>query len=209
MAKQSLIVIDDFYEDPDRIRELALSLDYRQKPGATYPGVEAVAPGYDWSDVRQRLRAYIDEPIDAPCPKKPEFPQGKFRIAVEADEQTRIDKVHVDQQRWSAVIYLTKDSDCREGLALYRHRASGSVEWPSIWLQEHYKHLCLLPREEAKQEVLKHFKEPENFDQIGMIPMAYNRVVLLMAKVLHGTGVAFGADKYSGRLTQHFEFYEG
>jgi Family of unknown function (DUF6445) len=209
MPKQSVIVIDDFYEDPDSVRELALSLDYHRKPGATYPGVEAVAPGYNWSGIRQKLRAYIDEPVDAPCPKKPEFPQGKFRIAVEADEETRIDRVHVDQQRWSGVIYLSKDQDCREGLALYRHRATGSVEYPSAWLQENYKHLCLRPKEEARQVVLDYFKQHDNFEQIGMIPMAYNRAILLMAKVLHGTGVAFGADKLSGRLTQHFEFYEG
>jgi Family of unknown function (DUF6445) len=209
MARRSIVVIDDFYEDPDAVRGLALSLDYRQKPGATYPGREAVAPDRDWEDVRLRLREQIDEPVDGPCPKDPPFPQGKFRIAVAADQDTRIDRVHVDQQRWSGIVYLTRDEDCHEGLALYRHRPTGSVAWPEEWFARTHAHLALLPPERVREEMLAFFRDEEQFERIGLIPMAYNRAILLMAQVFHGTGAAFGDDAEHGRLTQHFEFYSG
>lgn len=207
MARQSIIVIDDFYDDPESIRELGLSLDYYQKPGATYPGLEAVAPGRDWGETRQRLRSYIDEPCDAPCPKRPEFPQGKFRLAMASDGAVRPDMVHVDTQRWSGVVYLSKAQDCREGIMLYRHRPTASVFWPDAWFRQHYGHLYKLPAAVAKAEVAKFLKDEDEFERIGVIPMAYNRAILLMAFVLHGTGEVFGTDKFSGRLTQHFEFY--
>jgi hypothetical protein len=208
MAYQSVIVIDDFYRDPDRIRRLALSLPFVRKPGATYPGREAVADR-SWEDVRSRLRRYIDEPVDAPCPKAVPFCQGKFRLALAGDQRSRIDRVHVDQQRWSAIVYLTRPGDCRDGLRLYRHRATDSVFWNDDWLLREHPEYFRLDAEACRAAVLGYFKDPRNFELIGTIPMAYNRAVLLMAHALHGTGLAFGTRKENGRLSQHFEFYAG
>jgi hypothetical protein len=207
MARHSIVVIDDFYDNADEIRELALSLDYTRKPGAGYPGGEAIAPGREWSDVRQRLRGHIDEPVDAPCPKTPPFSQGKFRIATAVDADTRIDRVHVDVQRWSGVIYLSRNEDCEDGLALYRHRPTRKVEWDEEWFQKHYGWVYSLPREQMRQAMIDYFRDPDMFEQIGLIPIAYNRAILLMAQVFHGTGAVFGMDKHTGRLSQHFEFY--
>jgi hypothetical protein len=38
MAEQSIIVVDNIYDKPQEIRELALSLEFSAKPAATYPG---------------------------------------------------------------------------------------------------------------------------------------------------------------------------
>ena len=73
---------------------------------------------------------------------------------------------------------------------------------------KHYGHIYLLPEARCRERILEFFRDPEQFEQIGMIPMAYNRAVLLMAQVFHGTGCAFGDRPETGRLTQHFEFYE-
>ena len=206
--RKSVIVIDDFYEDPDAIRELALRQRWTRKEGATYPGREAIVPGRDWSDARARLRSEIDEPVDGPGEKDPPFPQGKFRLALASGAETRVDRVHVDQQRWSGVVYLSRDQDCRGGLALYRHRPTGSLTWDERWFMTHYGHLYLLPDEQFREGVLAFFRDEEQFEQIGLIPMAYNRAILLMAQVFHGTGEVFGDREERGRLTQHFEFYE-
>jgi hypothetical protein len=72
---------------------------------------------------------------------------------------------------------------------------------------ENYGHLHLLPFAEYQRRMLSFFKDPKQFEQIGLIPMAYNRAVLLMSQVFHGTGAVFGRNRYDGRLTQHFEFY--
>lgn len=204
---RSLIVIDNFYEDPEAVRQLALAQAWYRKPGATYPGREAVVPERDWEPERARLRAEIDEAVDAPCPKSPAFPQGKFRLAMAADETTRVDRVHVDQQRWSAIVYLTPDEHCRGGLALYRHRPRSSTTWDERWFIKNHSDILRLPPDERRAQILEFFRDPEQFEQIGLVPMAYNRAILLMAHVFHGTGVAFGDSPERGRLTQDFEFY--
>lgn len=202
-----ILVFDNFYDDPERVRALALSQLFRQKDGATYPGREAIVPDVDWTAAWHRLRRKIDEPCDAPCPKVPPFPQGKFRLALAVDEARRIDRVHVDQQRWSGIVYLTLPEDCRSGVALYRNRHTGATEWKEDWFRAQYPHLYALPAPHFRQAVLSFFKDDQNFEEIGLIPMAYNRAILLMAQVFHGTGRVFGDRAENGRLSQHFEFY--
>ena len=55
MSRRTLVVIDEFYEDPDSVRASALGLRFARFPGATYPGGEAI-DGRDWSAVWARLR---------------------------------------------------------------------------------------------------------------------------------------------------------
>jgi hypothetical protein len=49
--------------------------------------------------------------------------------------------------------------------------------------------------------------DPDQFEQIGLIPLGYNRAILLMAQAFHGTGETFGDSPETGRLSPHFEFY--
>jgi hypothetical protein len=64
-----------------------------------------------------------------------------------------------------------------------------------------------LPPDEARQEMMRFFADPDQFEQIGLIPLGYNRAILLMAQAFHGTGETFGDSPETGRLSPHFEFY--
>ena len=209
MARQTLIVFDDFYENPDAIRKLALSLEYKSKPKATYPGREAIAPGADWSDVRNALRQYIDQPVDGPCPKDVPFPQGKFRLALAADQDSRRDGVHEDVQPWSGVIYLSRSQDCagHGAIGFYRHRATGATETSPEWEQEVFGHLKGLSKEEYEDRFWAHMRDMRNWEEIQRVAIAYNRAVLLYAQCFHASIGIFGTEPINGRLTQHFEFY--
>ena len=52
LKAQSIIVIDDFYNDPLEIRSHALSLDYTRKDGETYPDKEAISDR-DWEPIKK------------------------------------------------------------------------------------------------------------------------------------------------------------
>jgi hypothetical protein len=84
-------------------------------------------------------------------------------------------------------------------------RADGP--WPERWFREHYAHVFSLPPDEARQEMMRFFADPAQFEQIGLIPLGYNRAILLMAQAFHGTGETFGDSPETGRLSPHFEFY--
>lgn len=209
MPRQSVIVLDDFYDDPDEIRSLARSLEYHRKPGATYPGREAIAPGRDWSDVRAVLRSYLDEPMDGPCPKPVPFPQGKFRLAMVQDEKERIDGVHEDVQPWSAVIYLSLPRDCagQGAVAFYRHRATGATELSDEWERDVFGKLLDLPFEEFRPHFWAYMRDMNNWQEVQRIENCYNRALLLQAQCFHASVGVFGTTPETGRLTQHFEFY--
>lgn len=84
-------------------------------------------------------------------------------------------------------------------------RADGP--WPERWFREHYAHVFSLPPDEARQEMMRFFADPDQFEQIGLIPLGYNRAILLMAQAFHGTGETFGDSPETRRLSPHFEFY--
>jgi hypothetical protein len=200
------VVIDDFYTDPEAIRQLALSLEFRRHPGATYPGGEAVAVR-DWSSIRAQLRAHIDEAVDFGNPKPYVTPQGLFRLAFASDEKTRLDGVHQDAQRWSAVIYLSEPQHCRGGVAFFRHKQSGRLASDRELEHQLFGHLAGEAPNEARQEVLKYLRDMTHWEEVSRIDMRYNRAVLLMAQCFHMSVGVFGDKPENGRLTQHFEFY--
>ena len=43
-ASNPIIIIDDFYEHPDAIRDFALSLKFRKSPRCQFPGIKVRAP---------------------------------------------------------------------------------------------------------------------------------------------------------------------
>ncbi|MCH9687311.1 MAG: hypothetical protein K0V04_38105 [Deltaproteobacteria bacterium] len=206
MSRRSIVVIDDFYEDPEEIRRHALSLEYHRGERVTYPGGEARSPR-DWSAARTRLKAHVDERVDAPCPKTPPFPQGLFRLALAADEATRIDGVHQDVQRWSGVVYLSRPEDCEGGVAFMRHRETGLTASSRDFELSTFGHLAGRPQREIEDEMLRYLADMRHWEEFQRIGMVYNRAVLLMGQCFHMSMGVFGADKQGGRLTQHFEFY--
>ena len=208
MTHTSCIVLDGFYDEPDAVREAALAGDWVRPPGVDYPGRTVTIESFAWRPVWERLRARIDEPVGLDGPKPVPFEQGKFRLALARDEGDRTDRVHLDVQRWSGIVYLTPNRWARDGLALYVHKPTRSTTWDEAWFRAHYGWYYLLPPDELRKRMQEFFRDPEQFEQIGLIPMRYNRAVLLMAHAYHGTGLAFGDRDETGRLSQHFEFYE-
>ncbi len=209
--KQKIIVIDDFYDQPNEIRRFALSLPFHKKKGATYPGVEAIVD-WDFSEVRQEMADFIHEDISGSCPKPMPFAQGKFRLALADDEETRVDNVHIDIQPWSGVVYLSLPKDCsgHSAVSFYRHRATGEIEDSEIWREYISAELGFndqLPKEERTRRFWEYMRDKSCWDEIERIENRFNRVLLLYARVFHGSVGIFGSEPSNGRLTQHFEFY--
>src|ERR1700722_10741902 len=104
MCNMTLCVVDNFYQDPDQIRNYALSLQYSRRDNAPYPGREAFSDR-DWSDIIKKIMSLIPESTQIEHVRYPKYPQGKFHLALASDHQTRGVGVHVDIPKWSTVIY--------------------------------------------------------------------------------------------------------
>ncbi|MGF6768617.1 hypothetical protein P3T18_001087 [Paraburkholderia sp. GAS199] len=208
MKTRSVLILDDYYEDPQTVRDLALSLDFRPKEGAMYPGGEAWSDAMDWEAVRQDIMTELGMGAhETPIAGK-DFRQGKFRLAMKHHEATRPDAVHQDAQRYSAIVYLAENRHCTGGVGLYQCKLSGETSMNRRWftaLSERFDIGANDP--EFPSLVRSYCADWSNWLQIGELPMRFNRLIVLMARCFHASTGIFGVNPDSGRLTQHFEIY--
>ena len=188
----SLLVIDDFLNDPDTIRAQALQLDFPEQRGI-FPGRNSL----------QRLQLEgLDEVVShlvgerlAAAPPNPSH--AKCRITLGSDEG--LGRVHIDVSDWSGILYLSKPEDCRGGTEFFRHRRTGWDRFP-LDIEEIRKGGFSSFEEARRILVEEEGTKEERWDQLMTVPMRYNRLVLLRPWLWHTAGPGFGDNLENGRL---------
>jgi hypothetical protein len=188
--KHAFVVVDDFYDNPDDVRERALRLNYRRPDGVNYPGVTADTPD-DIEPTMARFSALLGG-IDIKCQRN----QGAFRITTAADMATRTSMIHCDTPDFSAIVHLSKNHT--EGTYFYRHKALGLDR---VSPEDNAR---LVVRQTIEADTLN----LDAWETLYMIPMKYNRLLIFDGKYFHsGAHRLTGASLAEGRLTQNFFFY--
>ena len=192
---QSLIIVDDFYPNPDEIRKVALSSEYPEITGKrTFPGRNSskshVVPGLD------RVMSHIlSEPaVGATDPKAL---HGFFRIT-HAGERGRFG-VHVETTRmqWVGVIYLNPPEQCQGGTSMYRHKGLGLDRTPLTEAELHaYGATSILDLLE------KDGNDPSKWEHLMTVPMRFNRLVVYRPWMWNAPGEAFGNTIGNSHLIQ-------
>jgi len=188
--RSTLVVVDDFYDDPDDVRARALQLTYHRPEDVNYAGVVAATS----DDIEPVMTAFATllGGIDIKCRRD----EGAFRITTEADMADRRSLVHVDTPDFSAVVHLS--SEHTEGTYFYRHKALG--------LERVSPEDNLRP--EVREAIERDTLDLNAWDQLHMIPMKYNRLLLFDGKYFHsGAHRLTGHTLEQGRMTQNFFFY--
>ncbi|MGW2631514.1 DUF6445 family protein [Streptomyces chattanoogensis] len=193
------LVIDNFYEDPDRVRDLALSVEYRDSAGrANFPGLES-ATDYASPAHAERFQNLIGGDLTY-HPRTWVF--GRFRISRAADHA--LTDVHLDHTDWAAIVYLTPDEQRQGGLALYSHRETGLAS-PPTGKQSLSRYGCATVKEFDRRYVTPVSKDASAWKRLTVIEARYNRLVMFEgSKVFHGISDLFGHNPESGRLTHNF-----
>jgi hypothetical protein len=192
---RSLIVVDDFYNDPHEIRRIALGFDYPVPDQPKhYPGRnsrERLAPdGLDQvlsQVVGERIRGLVDE----------RSPHGRFRITL-AGEAGRY-AVHVDPTglHWVGVIYLSLPQHCRGGTAFFRHKGLGLDRTPRTVEQ-----LKPFGAGSVDEFLAKEGPREESWEHLMTVPMRFNRMIMYRPWAWHSAGESFGDSLENGRLIQ-------
>jgi hypothetical protein len=187
----TLLVVDDFYDDPDTVVAQALALPFRRVPGANFPGVAA-----ETFQDQLALMKRVAGALGSGAAVKYRGEQGMFRITTEADMLTRTSMVHLDSSDWSGVIYLNREPT--EGTSFYRHRR----------LDLSYVGAEANQRPEVRRAIEEDTLNPDAWELIYEIPMKYNRLLVFDGKYFHsGAKRLTGASLAEGRITQNFFFY--
>ncbi len=180
--RDTIIVTDDFYQDPLDLRVFALRQNFTVK--GNYPGARTQAFLHDG------LAAAIQSIVRIPITYWPfDTYNGAFQFSIETDRTW----VHADHTTiWSGVVYLTPNAPTAAGTAFFRHNETGYDEYPDDELQRKKceQDASLLPRWSVT-------------DQVGN---RFNRLILFRGKRFHSSQGHFGDCKENGRLFQTFFF---
>ncbi|AVV41407.1 DUF6445 family protein [Streptomyces sp. ID05-04B] len=197
-----IIVVDQFYADPDRTRRLALSHDYRSAAAYNYPGwqsdkmVQSPALIKAFSEL---IGAAADVDFDS-------FTFGGFRLATE--ETGRLANVHADQAAdWAGMVYLTPDAPDSAGTGFFRHRATG-LECPPTDAQARaagYGDAF----EFEERAIIPDYGVVTAWELVEWVAPVYNRLILFRGcEMYHASLGGCGDSPESARLTHNFFFNE-
>lgn len=190
----SLQIIDNFYNNVDEVREMALHEDFNID--GNYPG-HRTKPFLNDS-VKGWIEAHLSPmhgEIYWPDPDNYESFCGSFQYTTARDRTW----IHADNTtKWAGVCYLTPNAPLSAGTALYRHRTTGYMEVPK--LPDGEINYPLLDRiNEDAQDITK-------WEETCRVGNVYNRMVLYRGDYFHASVDYFGKDRYDGRLFQTFFF---
>jgi len=196
---QSLIVIDDFYPDPEAVREAALGYAYPEGSGPrTFPGRNSRQ-----KHLPQAMDQAVSQVIGARVAgdPNPETTHGKFRITL-ASEKSRY-LVHADPTLldWVGVIYLNLPEQVRGGTAFFRHKGLNSDRTPMS-----QEDLAAYGPASVGELLSQDGNDPDKWLHLMTVPMRFNRLILYRPWSWHSAGAAFGTSLEDGRLIQLVAF---
>jgi hypothetical protein len=189
------LTIDDFYANPDEVREFALNQEFKVR--GNYPGqrTKSFLTGSLKKKLRDILYPFAGEITYWGSDDPENNYTGSFQYTVSEDRSW----IHADSTTdWAAVCYLTPDAPLSSGTGIFRHKATG-------WSHYDYKrenepgYIQSAPPSNEMRDYTKW----EIVDRIGNV---YNRLIMYRADNYHVSLDYFGKDMYDGRLFQVFFF---
>ncbi len=198
----SIIVVDDFYDDPMRVRQRALELGYpKPETAPNFAGRNSV----EWITPRgldQAVSALVNEPVVG----IKRFGHGRCRISLAGDDSARRFYVHVDAGAyWAGVMYLNLPEHCRGGTEFFQHKRLGTDRAP-IYPHEMAEIGAKNYREAAEPIIESDSADLSKWHRVMTVPMRFNRLILLRPWMWHAAGPSFGDSLQNGRLVQLFFF---
>jgi len=188
----SMIIVDDFLDNAQALREASLRLTYPPQEGM-FPGRNSVER-INIEGLAQQISRLVGEPLEAMPPPQS---HAKSRITLAADKGKA--KVHVDAAHWSGILYLSRPQDCRGGTEFFRHRATRTDRAP--YDDREAAVLGFASAKRMVDEILEaDGTDDSKWEMTQRVPMRFNRLLLLRPWLWHTAGETFGDSLENGRL---------
>jgi hypothetical protein len=178
----SFVVMDNFYEYPDKLREFALTRDFEKHPN--YHKGERTNATYKFPGLKERFEEILGHKITN---WNSYGVNGCFQFCVSEEKLV----YHVDVQQYAGIIYLTPDAPPNCGTTFYRSKNTKNSK-----LGDNDFHLVFGSG----------FYDSTQFDVVDQVGNKYNRLVLFDAQMIHAASCYFGNEKENSRLFQMFFF---
>ena len=201
------ICVDNFYNEPDKIREFALSLEFKSTSQIPWPGKRS--PSLDSVD-KNFFKNFCDKlfslNFDFKKTSKVSWAVESYFQIMEPGQYDTINEgwIHCDYRPYAGIIYLTPEIDPGCGTSLFRPKNYFDIP---INLEE--KKEMFLNFDSSKLDFYKEkIKENNNlFEETINFKNIFNRLVAYDGFNYHGVNKFIGYDQQP-RLTQVFFIHE-
>ena len=187
-------VVDNFYQDPHAIRDLALNQPF-------FPGEGAVGSRTRKQFLFEGLKESFEEVLQEKIQDHTPEGTGWYDVGINGRFQScpagTPSVFHCDSQKWAAVIYLTPDAPPEGGTSFYRHKATkvhhnSQIDWSL--------------KDEDNVFNQKTFLDPSPYEQVDTVGNIFNRLVIFDGGLIHSGINYFGWDLHTSRLFHIFFF---
>ena len=181
---KKIIIIDNFYNDIDDVRTMALKQEFNIK--GNYPGIRTRS--FANNNIKKMFEQYIGKKIIY----WPDEYNGSFQYTTKDMDSW----VHRDVTNWAGIIYLTPNAPLVAGTAFFKHKSTG------IENLEEYNNSV----KEIQEELNNDGQNMDKWEIIDYVGNKYNRLVLFQGSINHRSMEYFGDNKENGRLFQTWFF---
>ncbi|MBN9426397.1 MAG: hypothetical protein J0H09_07810 [Burkholderiales bacterium] len=184
MRKPQILVVDDFLDNPDAVRAIALQQRFVKMHSA---GVRTEASFLHLAPYKTSFERLLNRPLSN---WDDNAANGRFQCCFASDAIP----YHSDSQSYAGVLFLTPDAPAEAGLSFFRGRLGG-----------------LRRRSPDAERMMLTFGGGAEFDrsrweELDRVANFYNRLVLFDAHLAHGASAYFGDRIENARLFQNFFF---
>ena len=170
------IVIDDFYEDPGKVREFALS----QKFHINCDFLGSRTDCFITNDIIRKIEHYLNQyDINITKIRSPQYGSGSFQYITSKNKP----EVYIDNNSdWSGIIFLTPDANNESGIRFYDyHDKTANIE-----------------------TIKKYSKDFTKWNETDKIYHKFNRLILFKSNKWYSMREHFGLDQYDSGLFHIF-----
>tara|TARA_Y100001972_G_C7660063_1_gene332796 strand:+ start:792 stop:1370 length:579 start_codon:yes stop_codon:yes gene_type:complete len=183
--KKTVLVLDNFYENPMEVRKFALNQTFSEDI-SWYKGLRTKEQ-FLFSGLKETFETRIGHNISL---WEDHQYNGCFQITTSEDRQV----YHCDENSWAGVLYLTPGAPLHSGTRLHKSNLVNKMD------QDDMSEI------QSKTCFSYGFYDSTKFDTVDVIGNVFNRLVLFKSTIIHSAGEYFGNTKQNGRLVQLFFF---
>ena len=173
-------VVDDFYNNPEELRDFALSQYYYDDSG--FEGLRT-RKQFFFEGVKEKFEDILRRKIT----KWEDYSMNARFQSHKADWRS---VWHCDSQQWAAAVDLNPNAPFESGTCFYAHKESKGRHG----------------NDGTYKFNEKTFVDSTPYEMVDQVGNVFNRLVIWDAQLLHAAPVYFGWDVNSSRLTQIFFF---
>jgi len=188
-------IVDNFFEDPIKIREYALTQEFFNDPENSWPGqrtrpVPSINPKLFHHVIKKSLKLFYRD--------DEQFEYESTMYFQLSDVSYGTGWIHADVANMiTGIIYLNPGADLSAGTTIYQPKNIGNEPINSDIKTESFKGTiqnCIQARNENNDQ----------FEETIVIKNKFNRLVLFDSHLYHSANDFIGTDKDSSRLTLIF-----